>query len=155
MSSDELTALAKNVVSFFQGRFPDGITLEDAKQDAIVLLLEWDERMPDRAHLVTKVRGVLRDRYGKLWARHYTHPQVSMDGPVATEGAQGEGDPAADVQQAILLLPPRQRKVIVLHLRGLTQAKIGEELGYSQSYVCQLLNAAKAKLRELLEEDYG
>jgi RNA polymerase sigma factor FliA len=73
----------------------------------------------------------------------------------AVGGAPDEGllaeEERAQLRQAILALPERQRTVISLHLLGgLTQEQIGAMLGVSNSRVCQIEAMALQSLRRTL-----
>jgi RNA polymerase sigma factor for flagellar operon FliA len=55
---------------------------------------------------------------------------------------------------AFATLPQREREVaILLYVKNLTLAEIGEILGVSESRVCQIHGALKKKLRKQLDED--
>jgi RNA polymerase sigma-B factor len=59
-----------------------------------------------------------------------------------------------DVQEALEVLPERERRI--LHLRfveELTQQEIGERIGISQMHVSRLLRASLVKLREAADPD--
>jgi RNA polymerase sigma-B factor len=88
----------------------------------------------------------------------------SLDAPIPGEegerdslggmiGSEDEGfdlvEYRHDVQDALEVLPPRERRI--LHLRfveELTQQEIGERVGISQMHVSRLLRASLNKLRE-------
>lgn len=152
MDTNRLTALAKRIVRTFGNRFPPGVTIEDAEQDAAVLILEWELRQTDEARLFTKVKGILLDRYGKAWRNEYSHPTVALLDPAEEPGGE-TFEITEDMGAAINALDPRHRRVIQLHLRGKTQGEIAEALGYHQPYVSRLLREAKAKLRDLLSAE--
>ncbi len=157
MDEESLFKLARDVIRFFRGRFPPGVTSEDAFQEACLLVLEWRDRFPADNRLVVKARGVLRDKYGKLWKQLYQHGAIAQGSIEETDGVPPDEaaiDVREDVRKAIGLLEPRQRRAIVLHLAGLTQVQIAKRLGVVQPYISQLLKAAREKLRELLSESY-
>jgi RNA polymerase sigma factor for flagellar operon FliA len=53
------------------------------------------------------------------------------------------------VTQAIAELPPRLRRVVELHYgEGVTLREIGEQLGVSESRICQILSEAVRRIRE-------
>lgn len=140
--------------------YPPGTTLEDRKQDAIVLILEWESRKPDPAHLFMKVKGVLMDRYARELRLLYPvegerQPTAEINEGTASESGSFEAaDTVSDVQQAIGLLDARQQRAIRLHLAGKTQKDIARAMGVGQPYVSQLLKAGRARLKELLAESY-
>ena len=56
------------------------------------------------------------------------------------------------LRQAIALLPPRERQVIVLRFyRDMTQERIARVLGVSQVQVSRIQRRAVDRLRELME----
>ena len=55
---------------------------------------------------------------------------------------------------AFSALPRREREIaVMLYVKNLTLAEIGEVLGVSESRICQIHGAMKKKLRDLLEAD--
>jgi RNA polymerase sigma factor for flagellar operon FliA len=66
----------------------------------------------------------------------------------ATEEAKGK------FRAAFARLPQREREVaVLLYVKNLTLAEIGEILGVSESRVCQIHGAMKKTLREVLDAD--
>lgn len=154
LSDTELTQMARNVVRKFAGRFPPGVTTEDAEQDATLLLLEWQGKKPDRAHLFMKVLGVLRDRYGRSWRQEYAHQSVPLE-DAAVERDRDAEQVRMDVRDAIDKLPEREREAMTLYLTGMTQAAIAGQMRCSQPYVSQLMASAREKLGSTLSEAYA
>jgi RNA polymerase sigma factor for flagellar operon FliA len=79
--------------------------------------------------------------------RHALLPEVGNVAPVrmAVEEAR------AALRQAIAALPERERQVVLLYYgRDLNLAEVGETLGVTPSRVCQVLSAARGKLRTAL-----
>ena len=57
-------------------------------------------------------------------------------------------------RDAFSLLPEREREIaVLLYVKNLTLAEIGEVLGVSESRVCQIHGQTKKKLRAALDED--
>lgn len=156
LNESELKDLASKIVARFRGKYPFGVTGSDARQDAYLHLLEqepkWDAscgilRDP---WLVTKVWGILKDKYGKAWKQAYSQPQYP-----ANEPGSGDEDTRIDLQDAIARLPEKQRDAMTLHLQGYKQVEIAKLLGgVNPSYVSQLLSAARKGLKTLLGEAY-
>ena len=134
-------------------KLPPTVSPADAVQDAVVAVLEWWDTWNPRVYaadfepwMVMKARGILRDKYGKLWRDHYReHPSERPTvAPV--------DDTSADVQAAIDKLPAKQAVAIRLSMENYTQTEIAEKLGCTQPHVCNLLRKAKDALKATLED---
>jgi RNA polymerase sigma-70 factor, ECF subfamily len=87
---------------------------------------------------------------GEPWAGHWASPPRSWrDLP---EDRLLSRETRAEVEQAVELLPPGQRAVIVLRdVEGLTAAETCELLGLTEGNQRVLLHRARAKVRRALE----
>ena len=57
-------------------------------------------------------------------------------------------------REAFAQLPQREREIaVMLYVKNLTLAEIGEVLGVSESRVCQIHGEMKKKLRKALDAD--
>jgi RNA polymerase sigma factor for flagellar operon FliA len=89
------------------------------------------------------------------------HAEIERIDTIADEDELNDPMHAATVQDgkarfraAFATLPAREREVIVLlYVKGLTLAEVGEVLGVTESRVCQIHGAVKRKLRGKLEAD--
>jgi RNA polymerase sigma factor (sigma-70 family) len=156
----ELLHLAAKVVkNLLPGGLPNGVTRADAKQDAVCVLLELAQKpetpgVPRDAWLVVKTRGILRDRYGRLFREAKSTPLTTLEGRAVPCVDPESLTLSLDVREAISRLPEKQKFVILATMRGETQLQIAEGMGVGQSYVSQLLKAARASMKDLLGEDY-
>ena len=80
--------------------------------------------------------------------------------PAVPEGAVPSGAAAADERDALVralrLLPPRQRRIVVLrHLAGLTEVEVADELRVSVGTVKAAASRGLARLRTELSDDEG
>ena len=66
-----------------------------------------------------------------------------------------EHDNMEDVKEAIAQLPEQQQNVLNLYYSGeLTQTEVGNELGFSQSYMSRLRNRALKSVRKIIDKKY-
>lgn len=180
MDVARLNTLAKNAVRRLQGRLPEGVTPEDALNDAIVVILKWEgepppEGVPQDAFLVMKAWGTLKDQYGREWKKNYAlnrapreapkKPSDEPDGPVpinpvaplppVTSGIQEDDLPVRqtqmDVRDAIARLDARGQKIMTLVLEGHTHQEIADKMGLSQPWVSRLVREAQETLKTYLE----
>lgn len=172
-TDDYVVKIANRVVAMLRGRWPNGLTRQDALGDATVLILtlapQYEERMSRssrprsewpsfEAWLVKRTWGDLCDQYARKWRRAASSPECEL-----TPSAHGLAvpDPAdtvalsADVQDAIDKLPETEGYAVRCLMYGMTQAEIGDAMGYSQPYASALLQRAKAKLAVLLADYRG
>jgi len=155
LTETELINTATKIVRKFAGRFPPGVTAEDAHNDAVTLLIEHAAKQPCLSHLFTYSYGVLRDRYGRQWRHEYAHPSQSLDSVDEADIPDERAETIKrDVRDAADALPEKERTVILLTLDGLTQDQIAERLGVSQPYVSILVSSARKKMKATLAESY-
>jgi len=138
------------------------VELSKAKEE-LSLLLDRDPTVAElAAHLDLDVEDVIE---GLVAANGYTAGSLDTPYNDADSGADGEGrtlvdtfgacDPALELVEdfhslapLIEQLPERDRKLLQMRFgEELTQAQIGEELGYSQMHVSRLLSRTLSKLR--------
>jgi RNA polymerase sigma factor FliA len=78
----------------------------------------------------------------------------SGDERLDPEAEAGRTQAKARFRDAFALLPEREREIaVLLYVKNLTLAEIGEVLGVSESRVCQIHGQTKKKLREALDAD--
>jgi RNA polymerase sigma factor (sigma-70 family) len=160
LTESELLLLASRVVSRFRRGLPFGVTVADARQEAVLHLLQQQTRYDPAcgvnrdAWIVTKVTGIMRDLYGKAWRRQFKHPAVSDDGLPLPANEPSAVNVTLDVREALGLLTPIQRAVMELHLQEMTQREIALTLEITQPYVSQVLKAAREAIADLLGEAY-
>lgn len=123
-------------------------------EHATEVLAQRLKRNPTDAELATemgvdlgKLHTMLIEQAGALLPL-----DVSLANPPdLAEGVDRQLEQASDremMRDAVAVLPEQQRTVIVLsYWEGLTLAQIGDILGVSESWVCQIRNRALAKLR--------
>src|SRR3954467_762068 len=79
---------------------------------------------------------------------------ASGDTRVDPEHASAAGEAKRKFRAAFAQLPSREREVaVMLYVKNLTLAEIGDVLGVSESRVCQIHGAMKKTLRRALAED--
>ena len=79
---------------------------------------------------------------------------ASGDERLDPEHAAATGQAKDRFRRAFAELPQREREVaVMLYVKNLTLAEIGEVLGVSESRVCQIHGATKKKLRKKLDAD--
>ena len=78
----------------------------------------------------------------------------STDERLDPESAAGRTMAKQRFRDAFSLLPDREREIcVLLYVKSLTLAEIGDILGVSESRVCQIHGQTKKKLRAALDED--
>ncbi|WP_329129856.1 RNA polymerase sigma factor SigF [Streptomyces sp. NBC_01476] len=132
-------------------------------KEQLSLLLDRDPTVAElAAHLELTEEEVIE---GLVAANGYTAGSLDTPYSDADSGSDGEGrtladtfgecDPALELVEnfhslapLIEQLPERDRKLLQMRFgEEMTQAQIGEELGYSQMHVSRLLNRTLSKLR--------
>ena len=79
---------------------------------------------------------------------------ASDDARLDPEAEAGRSQAKERFRNAFAVLPEREREIaILLYVKNLTLAEIGEVLGVSESRVCQIHGQTKKKLRTALEDD--
>lgn len=132
----------------------------DLLQEALVKLAGRWERLRDEAPEAYVRRILYRDAISR-WRRtrrEVVVDQHAPDGVIALSSGRGDERAAtwvdgADVRAALLLLPPRQRAVIVLrYYEDLSEAGIAAALGISRGTVKSQASDAMRTLRTLLPD---
>jgi RNA polymerase sigma-70 factor, ECF subfamily len=102
--------------------------------------------------LVRTLVNLCRDRWRRQQVRARSAPELRPRDESGPDAEAAELARAA-VQEAIALLPPRRRAVVVLHeLEGLDAAEIARQLGVTQVTVRWHLLAGRRDLRRILAE---
>lgn len=130
---------------------------EDLLQDALVKLADRWERVRDGAPEAYVRRILYRDTISR-WRRHRREVVVDHHDPEGGLAHLPQRDSrltdwieGAEVRQALLLLPPRQRAVIVLrYYEDLSEAEIAAALGIARGTVKSQASDALRTLRGLL-----
>jgi len=79
---------------------------------------------------------------------------ASLDDRLDPELAAGRTQAKERFRDAFAQLPAREREIaVLLYVKNLTLAEIGEVLGVSESRICQIHGQTKKKLRAALDED--
>jgi RNA polymerase sigma factor for flagellar operon FliA len=79
---------------------------------------------------------------------------AATDGRLDPEEAAGRTMAKQRFRDAFGVLPEREREIaVLLYVKNLTLAEIGDVLGVSESRVCQIHGQTKKKLRAALDED--
>lgn len=149
--------LANRAAQKFGGRFPPGITHQDAVQDALVVILrvkdDWNARIhlcERDAFLVMRAWGDLKDQYGRGWREEYVR-RDSAPTPIPSSAESAESaDIQMDVRAALAVLTDREREVMEMHLDEKSQDEIGKALRITQSAVSQIMTRARSKMQEFL-----
>lgn len=134
---------------------PWGVTLPDAVNDAVVILLTIREEEVPKAGVDTqawyyvRALGMLRDKYHSQMTR--TPPTAALPSNLSVDDA----DPSVslDVESAIENLPPRLAYVARAALiESRSQREIAEHLGIQQSAVHRLVTQARESLARILKD---
>jgi RNA polymerase sigma factor for flagellar operon FliA len=79
---------------------------------------------------------------------------ASHDERLDPEAAALQGDAKDRFRDAFADLPQREREIaVLLYVKHLTMAEIGEVMGVSESRICQIHGRTKKRLRAALQED--
>jgi RNA polymerase sigma factor for flagellar operon FliA len=79
---------------------------------------------------------------------------VSGDERLDPEAAAARSEAKGRFRRVFAVLPQREREIaVMLYVKHLTLAEIGEVLGVSESRICQIHGQTKKTLRESLDED--
>jgi RNA polymerase sigma factor for flagellar operon FliA len=79
---------------------------------------------------------------------------ASEDATLDPVAAALSGDAKGRFRAAFADLPQREREIaVLLYVKHLTMAEVGEVLGVSESRICQIHGKSKRKLRAALEDD--
>jgi RNA polymerase sigma factor for flagellar operon FliA len=79
---------------------------------------------------------------------------ASTDERLDPEAAALQGDAKDRFRDAFADLPQREREIaVLLYVKHLTMAEIGEVMGVSESRICQIHGRTKKRLRAALQDD--
>ena len=79
---------------------------------------------------------------------------MSKDEELDPELAAAKSEAKGRFRRVFSTLPQREREIaVMLYVKNLTLAEIGEVLGVSESRVCQIHGQTKKKLRQNLQDD--
>jgi RNA polymerase sigma factor for flagellar operon FliA len=79
---------------------------------------------------------------------------ASHDERLDPEAVALQGDAKDRFRDAFAELPQREREIaVLLYVKHLTMAEIGEVMGVSESRICQIHGRTKKRLREALQDD--
>ena len=123
---------------------------EDVVADAFLQALRHWGRVSSFEDPVAWVRKVAYNRAHTRWRRQQVlqRPLPGLVRPAHVDTLPG---PDADLQQALLVLPARQREVVVLHhLSGLSVEDVAVTLGVSVGTVKSSLSRGRARLLDVL-----
>jgi RNA polymerase sigma factor for flagellar operon FliA len=117
-------------------------------------------RWPSCASAATRSRSPTSRRSTRWCSPTTTRPSsAATRSPRATsawipEHAAATTEAKEKFRSAFADLPEREREIaVLLYVKNLTLAEIGEVLGVSESRVCQIHGQTKKKLRAALDED--
>lgn len=146
VSSELLTELREHCVRLAR-YFGAPQAAEDVAQDAIMALLVAENVDEPHAWLRTVVRRLVSLR------RSDRHVYNGVDGIPPTDAPQSAS--AADqlvlFRQVLSRLPARDRRVLVLKLRGYSYGEMARRLGCRASAVGTTVNRTFVRVRELVE----
>jgi len=145
-------------------RLPQGFLLEDLEQLGAIGLLELIDEQYDPARAASfgvlarcRIKGAMLDAIKGKEYREATRPSIDADnfGPVADTRPSPEETAIAAIDgrrvvAAITDLPPRQKAVVRLRVRGMTQTAAGRVLGISQYGAGELERRAIAGVQRRL-----
>lgn len=127
---------------------------EDLLQTTLVRVYQRWERVEVMQHPVGYARKVLMNQAASLWRRRWTRevPTLLFDEPTWGGGVENVTD-RAQVWEAVLKLPTRQRAVLVLrYYEDLTETEIAETLRMAPGTVKSHAHAALRRLEKLLSD---
>jgi RNA polymerase sigma-70 factor (sigma-E family) len=130
----------------------DETLAEDLVQTALARVWpRWDRIYRSDTSAEAYVRRVMVTTYTNWWRRKWwaEQPTARLPEPAAEADRYAESDDRSEVRQALAVLPPRQRAVIVLrYYEDLTEAQTADLLGCSVGTVKSQASKAMAKLRQ-------
>ena len=101
-------------------------------------------------------RRILANLRIDTWRRTRREVLTGMDPRIGVDGGEGTVDKRDAVVRALLTLPVKQRRVMVLrHLLDLSEAEVAVELGIPVGTVKSTASRALARLRETLNNAGG
>lgn len=127
---------------------------EDAVHNAFVTIAENIQKIDASVCPKTKsyIVTIIESRAIDIYRRKQRHPEVSLE--EATVGIQAEYTGNNALAKCIGKLPPRYRHVLALkHLHGFSSREVAKMLKLTEANVIKLDQRAKARLRELCQEE--
>lgn len=127
---------------------------EDAVQDVFLYILEKKPVFHDESHrkfwIIRATVNTCKNRLNTFWNRN----KCSID-DVAEIAVWDEYNTGSSVLKAVMTLPEKFRIVIYMYYyEEYSTPEIAELLGKSEATVRSHLHRARAKLKELLKEEY-
>lgn len=127
---------------------------EDAVQDVFLYILEKKPVFHDESHrkfwIIRATVNTCKNRLNTFWNRN----KCSID-DVAEIAVWDEYNTGSSVLKAVMALPEKFRIVIYMYYyEEYSTPEIAELLGKSEATVRSHLHRARAKLKELLKEEY-
>jgi RNA polymerase sigma-70 factor, ECF subfamily len=134
-------------------RFVGRADAPDAVQDTLLRAWRsWESYSPEKGQPRAWLFAILLNEVRRGWRHRMLHRHDSAQAAVDMATREPE-DSGLDVDAAVRRLPRRQQQAVVLYyFADLSVAEVGSVLGLSAGTVKAHLAAARARLRELLEE---
>lgn len=177
MDEKLLITLANRTVKKLAGVIPSDQTLDDAKNDAVLFILErWNTGTRLESHLVMYATGRLRDKYAKLFehngrtraesvrlasvraGRRSDEPDKTLRGSYGRTALHAErvaapdsNDARIDIESALIRLTALQRLAFTeCVMLGRPHAEVASENNTTRYAISRHVARAKEKLRGLL-----
>ncbi len=165
--SDLRNALIRGLKYSLSGRQSvDESFIEDAVQDALLLILERLNQFEGRSQFLTWATSIaIHVAMSRLRRKHWK--DISLDKLIADTDfslesvSDNNSGPESDMQRKALLvklhkliqeeLTEKQRHVLVAELRGMPQEEIARHLGSNRNAIYKLAHDARKRLKRGLE----
>ena len=127
---------------------------EDVVQDVFLQVIDkkndFNDENHEKAWLIRTAINMCKNRKKRFWDRN----RCSID-EIAEPECYDRYNLDTDVMKAVMSLPEKYRTVVYMfYYEGWKTAEIARITGQEQTTVRSLLHRARARLKELLKEDY-
>lgn len=150
MSGEFLAELREYCVRVAR-RFGARQAAEDVAQDAMMAFLVAEQVLEPHAWLRTVVRRLVSRRFRD--PHIYTYESVDWIPATGTSRSTAPADPVVLFRQVLRRLPVRDRRVLMLKLRGYSYGEMARQLGCPPSAVGTSVNRTFVRVRQLLQGD--
>ncbi len=142
---------ASDLLAYLQAVLCSRMDAEEALQEVFIRLVRKRRYLAQARNLRAYVFQIARHETATLVRRRRRQPKVADPWLVAVEGRDADQDLADDLAEALAVLPPEQRAVIVLKVyHEQTFHEIAETLGIPQNTAASRYRYGMEKLRGLL-----
>ena len=156
LSAEELVSrYAKTVYRIALSRLGNPADAEDITQEVLIKYINADKTFEDEDHrrkwIIRVAVNAVNSFAKSAWKRHTTELEEAKNIPC---DPTQDNDEAEDIRRAIAGLPEKYRVPIHLfYYEDLSVRDIAAAMSVSEGTVKSLLSRARAKLKEILEEE--